>query len=159
MTTTDFHARVSTLFLGVCELPAESREAFLEIASRTDPEALARGAIIAADDLQAVGGGDDRRRASSCRSSCWDANPNRIGPYRVIERIGRGGSGYVLLAEQYHLVRRRVAIKIVPHAAISPEAAARFDVERRALELTEHPNIVVEIPSMPAAPMTACRTW
>jgi tetratricopeptide (TPR) repeat protein len=67
--------------------------------------------------------------------------PGRIGPYTIVGRLGRGGSGLVLLAEQHEPVRRRVAIKLVPHAAISPEFAARFDFERRALERTEHPYI------------------
>ena len=64
-----------------------------------------------------------------------------IGPYRVIDRIGRGSSGHVFLAEQEKPIRRRVAIKVVPQAAINEELAARFDVERRALECTDHPNI------------------
>jgi len=141
MTTTDFHARVSTLFLEARELPPEGREAFLKTASRTDPEVLIEVRSLLAHDLEAVGGAMTAAVPTPAEISGWSVNPNRIGPYRVIERIGRGGSGYVLLAEQDHPVRRRVAIKIVPHAAISPEAAARFDVERRALELTEHPNI------------------
>ena len=54
---------------------------------------------------------------------------------------GMGGFGIVYMAEQDKPVHRRVAIKIVPHAAVNPEFAARFDFERRALERTEHPNI------------------
>src|SRR6185295_18261119 len=76
----------------------------------------------------------------SLRESAPDL-PATIGPYRIVRRLGQGGSGVVLLAEQDEPVRRRVAIKLVPHAAVSPELAARFEFERRALERTEHPNI------------------
>jgi serine/threonine protein kinase len=68
-------------------------------------------------------------------------HPEFIGPYRILARIGAGGSGQVFLAEQDEPVRRRVALKIVPAAALSPELAGRFDVERRALECTDHPGI------------------
>jgi len=140
MSTTDFHARVSELFLHVRELSPEHRESFLKGTS-DGPDVLREVRSLLAHDLEAVGGAVTANAATPAGVAIWSANPNRIGPYHVIERIGRGGSGYVLLAEQEHPVRRRVAIKIVPHAAVSPESAARFDVERRALELTEHPNI------------------
>jgi tetratricopeptide (TPR) repeat protein len=58
-----------------------------------------------------------------------------------VRRIGRGGSGHVFLAEQTEPVRRRVALKVVPEAALDPELAARFDVERRALERLTHKNV------------------
>lgn len=70
-----------------------------------------------------------------------EASQATIGPYRVVRPIGQGGGGYVLLAVQEAPVRRRVAIKVAPFAAVNAEAASRFDFERKALERAEHPNI------------------
>ena len=60
-----------------------------------------------------------------------------IGPYKLLQQIGEGGMGVVFMAEQEQPVRRRVAIKVV-----KPEqAVARFEAERQALALMDHPNI------------------
>jgi non-specific serine/threonine protein kinase/serine/threonine-protein kinase len=65
----------------------------------------------------------------------------RLGPYTLLRRLGRGGTGYVFLAEQTEPVERRVAVKIVPQAMLDAVIAARFEFERRALEQVDHPNI------------------
>jgi len=67
--------------------------------------------------------------------------PEKLGPYRLIRVLGEGGGGVVYEAEQEQPIRRRVAIKIVRMDAESPAALARFDVERQALALMDHPNI------------------
>ncbi|MBL9120466.1 MAG: protein kinase [Phycisphaerae bacterium] len=64
-----------------------------------------------------------------------------IGPYRLIERIGEGGFGVVFLAEQERPVRRRVALKIIRLGMDTREVVARFEAERQALALMDHPNI------------------
>ncbi len=64
-----------------------------------------------------------------------------IGPYKLLEQIGEGGFGYVFVAEQQHPVRRRVALKIIKPGMDSQEVIARFEAERQALALMEHPNI------------------
>jgi len=64
-----------------------------------------------------------------------------VGCYRVLERIGEGGCGVVYLAEQETPVRRRVALKVIKPGMDTQRVIARFDAERQALALMEHPNI------------------
>ncbi|MBL8760089.1 MAG: serine/threonine protein kinase [Phycisphaerae bacterium] len=64
-----------------------------------------------------------------------------IGPYRILETIGEGGFGMVYLAEQREPVRRRVALKVLKAGMDSTEVVARFQGERQALALMDHPNI------------------
>jgi WD40 repeat protein/serine/threonine protein kinase len=64
-----------------------------------------------------------------------------IGPYRLQEQIGEGGMGSVFRAEQTHPVRRWVALKIIKPGMDSRQVIARFDVERQALALMDHPHI------------------
>ncbi|MCW1924391.1 serine/threonine protein kinase [Luteolibacter arcticus] len=70
-----------------------------------------------------------------------DAPPEKFGPYRLIARLGEGGGGVVYEAEQDHPIRRRVALKIVRMDVGNKGALARFDIERQALALMDHPNI------------------
>ncbi len=64
-----------------------------------------------------------------------------IGPYKILERIGEGGMGVVYLAAQESPVRRRVALKIVKPGMDSAQVVARFEAERQALALMDHPHI------------------
>ena len=65
----------------------------------------------------------------------------RIGRYRLIECLGEGGHGVVYLAEQLEPVRRRVALKIIRVGMDTESIIARFEMERQALALMDHPNI------------------
>ncbi len=64
-----------------------------------------------------------------------------IGPYKLLQQIGEGGFGVVFLAEQQQPVRRRVALKVIKPGMNTREVIARFEAERQALALMEHPNI------------------
>ncbi len=64
-----------------------------------------------------------------------------IGSYKLMEQIGEGGMGLVFVAEQQHPVRRRVALKIIKPGMGSRDVIARFEAERQALALMDHPNI------------------
>jgi WD40 repeat protein/serine/threonine protein kinase len=64
-----------------------------------------------------------------------------IGPYRLLERIGEGGMGEVWLAEQSEPVQRKVALKLIKAGMDSRQVIARFEAERQALALMDHPNI------------------
>jgi serine/threonine protein kinase/tetratricopeptide (TPR) repeat protein len=64
-----------------------------------------------------------------------------VGPYRLLQQIGEGGMGVVFLAEQEEPVRRRVALKIIKPGLDTGTVLARFEVERQALALMDHPNI------------------
>ena len=65
----------------------------------------------------------------------------RIGPYKLLQRIGEGGCGVVYMAEQEKPVRRRVALKIIKLGMDTKSVVARFEAERQALALMDHPNI------------------
>ena len=64
-----------------------------------------------------------------------------IGPYKLLEQIGEGGFGLVFLAEQQQPVRRKVALKILKPGMDTRQVIARFEAERQALALMDHPNI------------------
>src|SRR5262249_8971195 len=64
-----------------------------------------------------------------------------IGPYKLMERIGEGGMGLVFVAEQQHPVRREVALKVIKPGMDTRQVIARFEAERQALALMDHPNI------------------
>jgi non-specific serine/threonine protein kinase/serine/threonine-protein kinase len=64
-----------------------------------------------------------------------------IGHYHLLQKIGEGGMGEVWLAEQKEPVRRRVALKLVKAGMNSREVVARFESERQALALMDHPAI------------------
>jgi serine/threonine protein kinase/tetratricopeptide (TPR) repeat protein len=64
-----------------------------------------------------------------------------VGPYRLMEEIGEGGMGLVYVAEQQHPVRRKVALKLIKPGMDSRQVVARFEQERQALALMDHPNI------------------
>jgi serine/threonine protein kinase len=64
-----------------------------------------------------------------------------IGPYKLLEQIGEGGFGVVFLAEQEQPVRRKIALKIIKPGMDTRRVVARFEAERQALALMDHPNI------------------
>jgi eukaryotic-like serine/threonine-protein kinase len=69
------------------------------------------------------------------------ASSVQVGPYRLLERVGAGGMGEVWLAEQRQPVRRQVALKVIKAGMDTREVVARFEAERQALALMNHPNI------------------
>ena len=64
-----------------------------------------------------------------------------IGPYKLREQIGEGGFGIVYVAEQDKPVRRKVALKIIKPGMDTKDVIARFEAERQALALMDHPNV------------------
>jgi WD40 repeat protein/serine/threonine protein kinase len=64
-----------------------------------------------------------------------------IGPYKLLQQIGEGGMGVVWMAEQTRPVRRKVALKVIKPGMDSRQVIARFEAERQALALMDHPNI------------------
>src|SRR5687767_12778230 len=66
---------------------------------------------------------------------------DRIGRYKILQQIGEGGCGVVYMAEQEEPVRRRVALKVIKLGMDTKSVIARFEVERQALALMDHPNI------------------
>ncbi len=66
---------------------------------------------------------------------------DRIGRYKLLEKIGEGGCGVVYMAEQEEPVRRRVALMVIKLGMDTESVIARFEAERQALALMDHPNI------------------
>jgi eukaryotic-like serine/threonine-protein kinase len=88
-------------------------------------------------DISALSGD---ARVESCQAAMWRAQES-IGPYQLLERIGSGGMGEVWLAEQTRPVHRRVALKLIKAGMDTGEVVARFQSERQALALMDHPYI------------------
>jgi serine/threonine protein kinase len=89
-------------------------------------------------------------------SSLIESPGTRIGPYKLLEPIGEGGMGAVWLAEQQEPVRRLVALKVIKAGMDSAQVIARFEAERQALALMDHPHIakVLDAGTIGAEPRT-----
>ncbi len=70
-----------------------------------------------------------------------DLSGQQVGPYKLLQQIGTGGFGEVYMAEQQEPVRRRVALKIIKLGMDTKQVIARFEAERQALAMMDHPNI------------------
>ena len=92
--------------------------------------------IDSAGALEAVQGFAQRFR--SVRQS---ESHQTVGPYRLLEQLGAGGMGQVWLAEQTEPVRRRVALKLIKAGMDTKDVVARFESERQALAMMDHPAI------------------
>lgn len=93
------------------------------------------------DPPKAASGADDLGLAATQSIDAAYIAERVIGPYHLVRLIGEGGMGEVWLAEQKEPVRRRVALKLIRGGLNTREAMARFDSERQALALMEHPAI------------------
>jgi serine/threonine protein kinase len=67
--------------------------------------------------------------------------PERIGPYKILQELGEGGMGIVYLAEQEKPIRRRVALKLIKLGMDTKQVIGRFESERQALAIMNHPNV------------------
>jgi serine/threonine protein kinase/tetratricopeptide (TPR) repeat protein len=140
--------REEEIFDAARELPAHERAAY--IAERCGQDADLRQRIegmLAAD--AAAGEFFKTHDAPSSTAIFSDANlsssmekaGDRIGRYKLLQQIGEGGCGVVYMAEQEEPVRRRVALKVIKLGMDTKQVIARFEAERQALALMDHPNI------------------
>jgi serine/threonine protein kinase/tetratricopeptide (TPR) repeat protein len=79
--------------------------------------------------------------AGLCQTPVSEAPGTRLGPYKLLQQLGEGGMGVVFLAEQAEPVRRQVALKVIKAGLDSARVLARFEQERQALALMDHPHI------------------
>jgi serine/threonine protein kinase/Tfp pilus assembly protein PilF len=91
------------------------------------------------DDDRPTGPSEDLGTATADESST--ATPQQIGPYRLLEKLGEGGMGEVWLAEQTEPVQRRVALKVIKQGMDTKQVVARFEAERQALAMMDHPAV------------------
>src|SRR5262245_23932133 len=103
-------------------LSGETEGQLIELARRDAAPAGPRGDSMAASPLREEPG-------------------SQIGPYRLLSILGEGGMGTVYLAEQMRPVRRHVALKIFKAGMDTRAVVARFDAERQALAMMDHPNV------------------
>ncbi|MFO0909384.1 MAG: serine/threonine-protein kinase, partial [Isosphaeraceae bacterium] len=137
-------ARVKSIFLAAVERhPAELWSAYLDGACGHDAELRERvERLLAAHREQPSLHVPPAPRPDETAIRTGGERPgDSVGPYRLLEQIGEGGMGTVYMAEQVEPVRRRVALKIIKPGMDTKQVVARFELERQALALMDHPNI------------------
>ncbi len=139
----DARAEAKAIFLEAleCKGAGELRQ-FLEQACGTDRSLRGRveELLRAHQDAGAFLGGAERQDATQDQPGAGRIGTT-IGPYKLLEQIGEGGFGLVFMAEQQQPVRRKVALKILKPGMDTRQVIARFEAERQALALMDHPNI------------------
>ncbi len=143
------------VFNEALQLPVTERGDYLDRACSGDAELrrrvdiLLRAHVQAGDFLEepptAIPSWRDSGRASASSMasvlSIAEQPGDRIGRYKLLQQIGEGGCGVVYMAEQEEPVRRRVALKVIKLGMDTKNVIARFEAERQALALMDHPNI------------------
>jgi WD40 repeat protein/serine/threonine protein kinase len=146
--------RELAVFNAARRLPDDQREEYLDQACTVDfelrqhVEELLRAGEEAGAFLQAPAPGAQLRPNPATSSSLSLQSPvaaekpvERIGSYKLLQQLGEGGCGVVYMAEQEEPIRRRVALKIIKLGMDTKQVIARFEAERQALALMDHPNI------------------
>ena len=143
--------REMAIFIDARRLAGGERTAYLDQACAGDAalrklEELLGVGECAGKFLEKPRARRSRARRESGEAVRFSAPPSekpgdRIGRYKLLEKIGEGGCGVVYMAEQEEPVRRRVALKIIKLGMDTKQVVARFEAERQALALMDHPNI------------------
>jgi eukaryotic-like serine/threonine-protein kinase len=146
--------RTEALFEAVRRLSSRAERAgYLAAACGDDPvvrrqvEGMIENEAAAEDYFRAIESLGDSVREQAVETHAEDVEPPgeapgaMVGRYRLIERIGEGGFGVVYLAEQREPVTRQVALKIIKPGMDTKQVVARFEAERQALALMDHPHI------------------
>ncbi|HXD85138.1 MAG TPA: hypothetical protein VN641_01505, partial [Urbifossiella sp.] len=142
---------LDTIFSEAIELPdAAERDDYLARACGSDDALRRRVEALVAAHFRAGGSFLEQPVAGADATAAFapasDETPSpdigsAIGPYTLREQIGEGGMGLVFVAEQAQPVRRKVALKLIKPGMDSRQVVARFEAERQALALMDHPNI------------------
>ncbi len=134
----------SGIFKGAVKLPADQRTAYLDRACGAN-QALRQEVESLLQAHEAPGSFLGQLGAARGRTENYQPLPERpgtvIGPYHLLQQIGEGGMGTVFMAEQTKPLRRMVALKIIRAGMDSMQVIARFEAERQAVALMDHPNI------------------
>ena len=137
--------RAQSLFLAAHELlDPTARRALLDRECAGDDELRQRvAALLSAHDATAGFGNEPSGRThdATVNSALNMRAGEQIGRFKLIESIGEGGMGTVWVADQQEPVRRKVAIKLIKAGMDSRQVLARFEAERQALAMMDHPNI------------------
>jgi serine/threonine protein kinase/tetratricopeptide (TPR) repeat protein len=147
------YRRAFEVFSGALRLDGEARRAYLDEACRGDAALRAEvDSLFAHDEAGATVENAAQRallgvvaeQGTSGDGLAADVGlrpGDQLGPYKLLQQIGEGGFGTVFAAEQASPVRRRVALKVLKAGMDTKEVIARFDAERNALSLLNHPGI------------------
>ena len=138
MTTPPFD-RIRDVFLEVAAAPTSDRPALLE--SLCAGDAALRREVESLLDNAATGDFLEPGPLAAGAPPESPEMPRSIGPYKLLQIIGEGGFGVVYMAEQERPVRRRVALKLIRLGMDTKHVLARFEAERQALAMMDHPNI------------------
>jgi serine/threonine protein kinase len=136
--------RIRTIFEAAVERPTGEREEFLDDACSGDPELLRQvGSLIVASK----GAGEAMAHAIADAAADTAATvrvgiPDRLGHYRILDTLGEGGMGLVLLAERDDdTYRQKVAVKVIKQTLSREDVVRRFENERQILADLDHPAI------------------
>ena len=135
------------VFLAVLALTsAEEQNRYLDQACRDKPELRQRVEILLREHQRAGSFLEEPARLSPgptvvVNAPVTEKAGDSIGRYKLLQQIGEGGCGVVYMAEQEEPIRRRVALKVIKLGMDTKQVIARFEVERQALALMDHPNI------------------
>ena len=116
------------------------RDHFLSEACQGDPE-LKEQVLSLLQAHESAGGFLQNSLVIPPVTSLTEKAGDKIGRYKLLQKIGEGGCGVVYMAEQQEPVRRRVAFKIIKLGMDTKQVIARFEAERQAIALMDHPNI------------------
>ena len=142
--------RESALFALAVEKPVAERAAFLQAVCGKDSALRLRlDELLAAHDQPDELLGDTASKPAAkatmkigfAEEPADEAVGQTLGRYKLLERVGEGGCGVVYVAEQTQPVRRRVALKVIKLGMDTKQVVARFEAERQALAMMDHPNI------------------
>jgi WD40 repeat protein/serine/threonine protein kinase len=120
----------------------QGRQAFVDEACAGDAALRSRlEALLRSGDSAGGFLGDRKREARELTTPVQEREGDRIGRYKLLQKIGEGGCGVVYMAEQTEPVRRRVALKVIKLGMDTVSVIGRFEAERQALALMDHPSI------------------
>ena len=135
-----------SIFAAARQLPPAERAAYLAQATEGDATLRSRiEALLNASEQSGafleVSAAPTLRRAPAASIPLAEKPGDRIGRYKLLQQIGEGGCGVVYMAEQEEPVRRQVALKVIKLGMDTKSVIARFEAERQALAMMDHPNI------------------
>jgi serine/threonine protein kinase/tetratricopeptide (TPR) repeat protein len=140
--------REAALFALALEKPAAERNAFLKVVCGDDAALCQRLEVLLAAHDKPEGPLAEAMPAAPATMKIEFSEPlpdeaigQTIGRYKIREKVGEGGCGVVYVAEQTEPVRRRVALKVIKLGMDTKQVVARFEAERQALAMMDHPNI------------------
>ncbi len=148
---------LDSIYFAARELPPADRSAYLTkecgsdhelrtrveqmLAVSAEAEAFVTDLPDAASEDRKPGRETDETLKVNLDDAPEEVMGQKIGRYRILERLGEGGCGVVYVAEQTDPVRRRVALKVIKLGMDTQQVVARFEAERQALAMMDHPNI------------------